>query len=840
MSCQLPPPPHFPVYSSIYDAACRWNVWFPAFKLYLSAGGISDDAQQRDLLQYIGGPDIQQVVRGLSNTGTDLATLEKAISDFFASKTASSLSRYQFRQITQQPGEHIDAWYARLCQQADLCAFGGNKDSAILDQLVAGCSSRSLRRALLQVDALDLEKALAKARSFEAAEVQDSLLAAAATDGARTHAPTLAEDTDIAAVSSRRSRSEPDWATAARASAYADRARPSDQGSSNKVSPTDHETRPSAATVRCYRCGAEGHQTCNKARGKQCSRCGKFNHFAKACLSSSERPQRVQGVSTLSSVAPTPDTPDPAREPAKLPTSQSVSDSEIATLHKHSAQLTTHDSARRTICLNGQPCRALIDSGASVNILSDGDFRALGSSTTLRNSSTKVYAYSALTPVQLQGECNVEVSFGSAKSQAVFLVACDPRAETVLGRSAAQQLGILHIADSPAVASVSGPDTPSTTSEPAATLPALLSRYSQRFQGLGRITDTVAHIHMPADAVPVAHPPSRVPAHLQDATVAELQLQLKLGIIEQAVGPTPWVARMVVVPKTQKGQVRLTYDFRDVNRQALRERHPIPTVEELTDQMADSAFFSELDLNKAFHQIELSPESQQIAVFSTPLGYMRCKRLVMGLASASEILQRTLDKVLAGLEGVKHIHDNIIVHAPTEATHLLRLEACLKRLEEFNVTLNLAKCNFMQPKITFLANIYSHLGVQPSPDHATSIQSFKVPRNATELRSFLGLANFLRRFVPNMATIAAPLNSLTRKNVPWHWPDSAQQAFDRIKSAIADQTILAYFDAQKATHLFVDASPVGLGAILCQSSPTDSTDLRPVAFSGDLSCTHSQ
>ena len=182
MSCQLPPPPHFPVYSSIYDAACRCNVWFPAFKLYLSAGGISDDPQQRDLLQYIGGPDIQQVVRGLSNTGTDLDTLEKAISDFFASKTASSLSRYQFRQITQQLGEHNDVWYARLCQQADLCAFGGNKDSAILDQLVAGCSSRSLWRALLQVEALDLEKAIAKACSFEAAEVQDSLLAAAATD----------------------------------------------------------------------------------------------------------------------------------------------------------------------------------------------------------------------------------------------------------------------------------------------------------------------------------------------------------------------------------------------------------------------------------------------------------------------------------------------------------------------------------------------------------------------------------------------------------------------------------------------------------------------------------
>ena len=130
----------------------------------------------------------------------------------------------------------------------------------------------------------------------------------------------------------------------------------------------------------------------------------------------------------------------------------------------------------------------------------------------------------------------------------------------------------------------------------------ILARYHKVFEGLGQIKDVVAEIHMRKNTIPVVHPPSRVPVHLRQALEKELDLQEALGIIEPAVGPTPWVSRMVVVPKTTPGQVRITQDWRDVNAYVEREIHPIPTFEEVTDDTDGATVWSKLDLFKSFHQ----------------------------------------------------------------------------------------------------------------------------------------------------------------------------------------------------------------------------------------------
>ena len=332
------------------------------------------------------------------------------------------------------------------------------------------------------------------------------------------------------------------------------------------------------------------------------------------------------------------------------------------------------------------------------------------------------------------------------------------------------------------------------------------------------------------EAHPVVHAPSRVPAHLEEATVRELHAQLEAGIIEPATGPTPWVARMVVVPKSDPSQVRITQDYRDINAASARERHPIPTFAEVSSNMAGAQYFTELDMNKAFHQICLDDTSRQYTVFSTPLGLMRCKRLAMGLASASEILQRTMDKVLAGLQGVRNIHDNIFICGNSEAEHDNRLRECLKRLRDFNITLNLAKCQFKKTSLTFMATKYSSQGVQAADKHISAVDAFQTPSNASDVRSFLGLCTFMRRYIPDMATVTEPLRRLTKKGQPWCWTSEEQAAFDAIKATISQDRVLAYFDRRKQTHLYVDASPVGLGAILAQSSSSDPADIQPVLF----------
>jgi hypothetical protein len=295
-----------------------------------------------------------------------------------------------------------------------------------------------------------------------------------------------------------------------------------------------------------------------------------------------------------------------------------------------------------------------------------------------------------------------------------------------------------------------------------------------------------------------------------------LQEQLAAGIIERVSGPSEWSSRIVVVPKGTSGQVRITQDLRELNKFVVPEKQPIPTFEEVTAEMAGSKIFSELDVAKAFHQIEVDEESRHLLTFSTPLGLMRLRRLCMGFTSSSEILQRVMSTVLAGLDGVRWVHDDIIVFAETPQQRNERLRRCLSRLREFNVTRNSSKCRFSRREAEFLAMRLSAAGIQPTESKVEAVKAFKEPRNATEVRSFLGLVTFVARFIENLADKALPLQKLTKKNSTWKWGERQAEAFNNIKAAITNRTTLAFFDKLLPTQLIVDASPTGAGAILAQ------------------------
>jgi hypothetical protein len=270
----------------------------------------------------------------------------------------------------------------------------------------------------------------------------------------------------------------------------------------------------------------------------------------------------------------------------------------------------------------------------------------------------------------------------------------------------------------------------------------ILSKYRKVFEGLGRVKGVEVEIHMKKGTTPVVHPPSRVAVHLREALNKELDIQESLGIIEPVEGQTPWVSRIVVVPKSTPGEVRITKDWRDVNAHVERKIQPIPTFEEATDEMGGSTIWSKLDMFKSFHQIALHPNSRKYATFSTPRGLRRCTTLVMGFTNASEILQRVMSMVLSGMPGVRWIHDDITIYGRTVREHNERLAACLHRLQKYNITLNKAKFIFGVDKVTFMAMQLSSKGIQPSQQKVDAVKYFKTPRNVSEVKSFLGLINF--------------------------------------------------------------------------------------------------
>ena len=169
-----------------------------------------------------------------------------------------------------------------------------------------------------------------------------------------------------------------------------------------------------------------------------------------------------------------------------------------------------------------------------------------------------------------------------------------------------------------------------------------------------------------------------------------------------------------------------------------------------------------------------------------------------------------------GCEGAHNIADDIIVHGSSVQEHDERLKAVLKRLIEKELTLNKEKCQFRMSELTFMGYLLSTRGIGPTESRVEAVKNAREPRNAGEVRSFLGLVNFSAGFVPNLATVAEPLRKLTRKSVPFEWGMEQKESFAALKKALANAETLAYFDRNADTQLITDASPVGLGAIPVQ------------------------
>ena len=213
-----------------------------------------------------------------------------------------------------------------------------------------------------------------------------------------------------------------------------------------------------------------------------------------------------------------------------------------------------------------------------------------------------------------------------------------------------------------------------------------------------------------------------------------------MDIIEKVEGPTPWVSPVLAVPK-KNGEIRLCLDMRQANRAVIRERHPIPTVDEVLHCLNGSTVFSRLDLKWGFHQIELDESSRNITTFVTHAGLYRYKRLFFGISSGPEKYQQIIQQVLSECEGALNIADDIIVHAVNNEQHDDRLLQVLSCLCRNGLTLNKEKCALRLPKLDFMGHVLSKYGVGPAEDKVRAIASARQPQSASEVKSLLGLVN---------------------------------------------------------------------------------------------------
>lgn len=345
-------------------------------------------------------------------------------------------------------------------------------------------------------------------------------------------------------------------------------------------------------------------------------------------------------------------------------------------------------------------------------------------------------------------------------------------------------------------------------------------------------TDAIQHeIHLKEGAKPVNVRPYRLPyAHRQEI-VRQMEELERNNIIQPS--ESPWNAPLIVVPKKPDPQgnpkYRVCVDFRRLNELTIGDAYPIPRIDEILDQLGRSRYYTTLDLVSGYHQVSIRAEDRQKTAFSTDKGHYEFRRMPFGLSGAPSTFQRLMNTALTGINGTKAFVylDDIIVYASDLKDHESKLQDVFSRLRKFNLRLQPSKCQFLQKEVIYLGHLITDEGVKPDPGKIKCVQNHPIPRNTTEIKQFLGLSGYYRRFIEGYSQTAKPLTTLLNKDVPFEWSTECQRAFETLKQKLVEAPVLQYPDFGRPFILTTDASQFAIGSILSQGTPGQD---RPIAY----------
>lgn len=759
-----------------------FSAYLERVNLFFAANSVADDKRVPIFLTVVGSKTyslLRNLVTPSLPQDKSFADLVEVLKSHFEPKPLVIAERFHFHKRSQALGESLANYMAELRKLSTHCEFGDHLNEALRDRLVCGLRDTDTQRKLLTTSSLTLAKALDIAQGAEAAQ------------------------TNLKALKG-------------------------------------EETHLHAVGKACHRCGGTAHDQYDCwYREQNCNYCGKQGHKASVCRArkvtaksktrpSTNRYRQADETSRPSTnrYRQADETTDRARSSNRATpkdnkyVSTSVvseeaaetSDSEYLSLNRVGEAATP--PIKVSMLINSKPHVFELDTGAAVTIMSQSVFQKSFPELVPEESSLLLKTYSG-EQLQVKGEVDVQVRY-ERQTQVLSLAIVAGSGPSLLGRDWLQNIQL------------DWREVKAVAHNAVGSLGYLLDKYGDLFdEEVGTIKGFKAKLHVKPDTRPKFFKHRAVPYALRGAVEDELDRLEREGVIEK-VTHSEWATPVVAVPKAD-GRVRLCGDFKiTVNPSLEADPYPLPKAEDLFATLAGGKHFTKLDLTQAYLQCELDSESQKYCTINTHRGLYQYKRLPFGISTAPAIFQKTMDTILQGIDGAMCYIDDILVTGATEEEHLRRLEEVLRRLQAHGVRMKKSKCSFCVDSVEYLGHRVDAEGLRTTPEKMRAIDQAPPPKNVQQLRSFLGLLNYYRKFLPNLASIIQPMNDLLQKGRTWVWSSKCAQAMKSAKQLLTTSNLLAHYDATAPLKMAADASQYGLGAVISHVLP-DGVE-RPVAF----------
>ena len=792
-------PEKFEVDTDTNTLGTRWNKWVKQFEIYIVAAGITAAKQKKALLLHTAGPDVQDIFHTIENSDTAERVEDciKLLNEYFIPKYNKWYERFNFVQRKQLPHENIDAYATNLKKLASSCKFS-DKDERILEQTIQNCHSSKLRRRLLEDPELTLDKALTIARAMEASKIQADAMEKynGVSDNANSNHSSNAVNLNRSNFNRKNSK----------------------RMSHSKFTAKYKNNVPSQNA--CLRCGAEHSGSC-PAKNYKCDKCNRTGHFTKVCMSDhqcqkcNKKGHTEQICRYHANSRPYNNYSNEQNYNVTTNSDDSRSELDIPNriLYKINSVSSNKNRKYVTIDIQDRPVKMQIDSGSDLTVISEKTARDIKNFpwSYVKNSKSSIEDYNG----------NKIIPVGQVDVQVKYLSNFQKKLSITVVKKGADLLGNdwLHV-------------IPINLNQlyriNQAQINDLVTNYSDLFsKEIGLVKGSVARLHLKNDAVPKFCPPRQIPVAIKPMVEDEINRLVNIGIWEK-VQTSEWGTPLVPVIK-KDGGVRLCGDYKiTVNPNIIVAQHPLPNVNHMIAFFANCTIFTKIDLRHAFNQLVMDEVSQEICTLSTHMGLFRPKRLQYGVASSPALWQAEMDKIFSDVPGTVCFVDDLLVAGKDEIEHKERLKIVFEKIKEFGLKIKMEKCEFEKTEVEYLGFKINAMGIHKTNGKIKAIQEAKVPENVKELQAFLGLVTFYARFIPNLATVAAPLYERLKGNRRWHWTKQCQIAIDTIKAEITSSRFLVHYNPDLKLKLTTDASKHGVGAVLSHEMPDGSE--KPIAY----------